>query len=641
MKNLYFFQVNYSYGRTAHLPYTAALLSCYALADERIKNEYRLAEIFFLRDKPESFLEKIENPSFVGFSSYIWNFEFNKKTARLIKEKYPDCVIVFGGHHVVPGGSLLDEEPSIDYLIHGEGEDAFRRLMLVSLGLDIAADIPGVSYRSENGVVTNPSVIKNEEFIDEPSPYLEGYFDKILADYPEKDFMGLIETTRGCPNSCTYCDWSNMKSRIRKFPIQRVFDEIKWIGEHHILGLGSADSNFGIFERDEEITDYIVKTYLEYGYPKGYQTSYAKNSNDRIFRIGQKLEQYHLSKGITLSFQSMSDTVLENIGRKNISIAHYSELMNMYNAAGIATYTELILGMPGETYESFSSGIGRLLGLGQHNSIYIHNCEWLPCAVMGTPEYVEKFGIETSRILLNQPHIEPDGNDTVMEFSNLVVATKTMTREDWMNMNMLSFTVQAFHHMGVLQLFALYLHNEQDVDYLDFYEAIKTFLVSDSVVMKKAVGNMLGKLKSVAYEEKDASFVIQEDNFGRVHWPLEEYLFLSAVDCLDDLFEEIKPLLETFPYGENVFEELFSFQKAMIKRPFYAGGEINYGFNFCEYFRGALASKKILLKSGNYSADIRAVCYNEKIRWAKEVAWFGRKDKKNIYINDCTERENG
>ena len=96
-----------------------------------------------------------------------------------------------------------------------------------------------------------------------------------------------------------------------------------------------------------------------------------------------KLEKAGLNKGITLSFQSMSDDVLRNIGRENISIEYYSELMELYNNAGVATYTELILGLPGETYESFVDGIDRLLSLGQHNSIYIHNCEWLPCSIMG------------------------------------------------------------------------------------------------------------------------------------------------------------------------------------------------------------------------------------------------------------------
>lgn len=641
MKNLYFFQVNYSYGRTAHLPYTAALLSCCALADERIKSEYELKEIFFLRGRPDGFLNKIENPAFVGFSSYIWNFEFNKAMAKLIREKYPDCVIVFGGHHVAPGGELLRTENYIDYLIHGEGEEAFRRLMLSSLGLDTPSGIPGVSYRDGDRIVTNPSVIKNDEFIDEPSPYLEGYFDKILADYPDKDFMALIETTRGCPNSCSYCDWSNMKSRIRKFPLERVKAEIRWISEHHILGLGSADSNFGIFERDEEITDCIVGMFLENGYPKGYQTSYAKNSNERIFRIGCKLEKYRLSKGITLSFQSMSDGVLENIGRKNIPTESYSRLMEMYNAADIATYTELILGLPGETYDSFSSGIYRLLNLGQHNSIYIHNCEWLPCSVMGNPDYVEKYGIKTSRILLNQPHIEPDANDQIPEYSNLVTATKSMTSDDWIDMNMISFIVQCFHHMGILQLFALYLHFAQGVAYRDFYEGLRAWLENDCVSVRDDINKIREKLSSVAHGEKDALFVITDARFGNVRWPLEEYLFLAVTDRLGEFFDEIGEYLSRYSYGANVFDSLLFFQKEMIKRPFFRGEEISVPYNYCEYFRSLLAGRPAELKRGNYSVTIPAEYYDDKKIYAKYVAWFGRKDKKNIYLFEAEERRNG
>ena len=492
-QNIYMLQVNFPYGKTAHLPYTAAALMSYAMADEAVRGRYALKDIFFLREPPERLLAKIEDPSVVGFSSYIWNFEYNKYIAREIKKRYPDCVTIFGGHHVAPGGALLEECPWIDYLIHGEGEEAFRRLLLCAAGLGSPERIGGISYRTPEGVATTPGEpLGSGDVIDYPSPYLNGYFDRILAENPDKTFMALIETTRGCPNSCSYCDWSNMKSRIRRFPLERVFSEIRWISEHHIYGLGSADSNFGIFERDEQITDYIIEMYLKNGFPKGYQTSYAKNSNERIFRIGCALEKYCLSRGITLSFQSMNEETLANIGRKNIPTSHYRELMAMYNAAGISTYTELILGLPGETPKSFSEGIDALLRLGQHHTIYIHNCEWLPCSVMGSPAYVEKYRIRTSRIPLNQPHIEGEFADGITEYSNLVTATYSMTEQDWIAMNLFSFTVQCFHHMGLFQLFALFLYNEYGVGYADFYEHTLHWLLRSDNAAAAAVAVAAG-----------------------------------------------------------------------------------------------------------------------------------------------------
>ena len=638
-RNIYMLQVNYPYGNTAHLPYTAAALMSYAMNDEAVSSRFELKDIFFLREPPEQLIEKIEDPSVVGFSSYIWNFEYNKYIARRIKERFPDCVTVFGGHHVTPGGGLLEECPYIDYLIHGEGEEAFRRLLLCTAGIGCVEDIGGISYRGARGVVTTPgSPLGTGDTIDYPSPYLTGYFDKILAENKDKVFMALIETTRGCPNSCTYCDWSNMKSRIRKFPLERVFSEIRWISEHRIFGMGSADSNFGIFERDEQITDYIIEMYLKNGFPKGYQTSYAKNSNDRIFRIGCALEKYSLSKGITLSFQSMSDEVLANIGRKNISVEHYKELMEMYNAAGISTYTELILGLPGETRQSFSEGIDRLLCLGQHNSIYIHNCEWLPCSVMASPDYVEKYKIRTSRIPLNQPHIEGAIPDGITEYSNLITSTYSMTDRDWISMNLFSFTVQCFHHLGLFQLFSLFLHNEYGVGYSDFYERTLRWLQSSDNSAAKAVATVEKRLKDIADGVPGTEFVIADDRFGTVRWPFEEYIFLCTVWDLDAFYEDAKTFLSGFFDDGVLFDELLRFQRAMIKRPSYGGGTVVSEYDFESYFINTLKNKRVPLVRKKHEMKIDARYFDDWVEYAKIVAWFGRKDNRSIYLEERADR---
>ena len=122
---------------------------------------------------------------------------------------------------------MLEECSYIDYLLHGEGEIVFRRLLRSLINLDNAEEIPGISMRTESGIITNPEMISTE--CNYPSPYLKGYFDDIIKENPDTDFMALIETSRGCPNSCAYCDWSNMKSKIRKFPLERIYGEIEWL----------------------------------------------------------------------------------------------------------------------------------------------------------------------------------------------------------------------------------------------------------------------------------------------------------------------------------------------------------------------------------------------------------------------------
>lgn len=624
--------MNYPYGKSAHLPYTAGQLAAYAFADKDVDDNYSLENIFFLREPVDGVLAKIENPSVVAFSTYIWNCNYNKEAARRIKEKYPECVIVFGGHHVAPGGGMLEECPYIDYLLHGEGEVIFRRLMRALIGLDNAEEIPGISMRTQSGILSNPEMISGE--CDFPSPYLNGYFDKILAENPDTDFMALIETSRGCPNSCAYCDWSSMKSKIRKFPIERIYKEIEWVRDNRVYGLGSADSNFGMFKRDEEITDKIIEANKSVGRPVGFQTSYAKNSTQTVFNIGLKLERSGMNKGITLSFQSMCKDVLKNIGRENISIEYYSELMELYNNAGVATYTELILGLPGETYESFTNGIDQLLNLGQHNSIYIHNCEWLPCSIMGQKDYVERYKIGVSHIPLNQPHREPDKNDTIPEWSKVVTSTYSMTNDDWKKMNLFSFAVQCYHHMGILQFFALYLYNEGLCSYKEFYSSLLEFILSDSeTVAGRAFAQIEKYLDCVLNETGTLSCA--DERFGKVLWPFEEYAYLCTVYEIDKFYDEMTDFLSRFGIEENVFNQLIAFQRIMPKRPFEENITLELSYDFLGYFLDSLDGKKTALEKAENTLTVEAKPFKSWEEFSKKVAWYGRKDSNSTYIKQA------
>ena len=630
--------MNYSYGKSAHIPYTAGQLSAYALADKDVADSFCLEEIFFLREPIDKLLEKIENPAVAAFSTYIWNCNYNKEVARRIKEKYPECVVIFGGHHVAPGGGLLEECPYIDYLLHGEGEVIFRRLLRSLIGLDTASDIPGISMRTAEGIISNPEMISTE--CDFPSPYLNGYFDKILKENPDTEFMALIETSRGCPNSCAYCDWSSMKSKIRKFPIERIYGEIEWVRDNRVHGLGAADSNFGMFRRDEEITDKIVEIKKETGLPVGFQTSYAKNSTQTVFNIGMKLEKAGLNKGITLSFQSMSDDVLRNIGRENISIEYYSELMELYNNAGVATYTELILGLPGETYESFVDGIDRLLSLGQHNSIYIHNCEWLPCSIMGQKNYVKKYKIGTSHIPLNQPHREPEDGDDIPEWSSVVTSTYSMTNEEWKKMNLFSFAVQCYHHMGILQFFALYLYNEGLCSYKEFYSSLLGFISDNPETVAGRVFSKIGRhLDSVLSETGTLSCA--DERFGKVLWTFEEYAYLCTIYEIDRFYDEISSFLSSFGIEKEIFAQLLEFQRRMPKRPFTEQVSIDLSYDFLGYFLKALDGGHIPLEKTENTVTAQARPFNSWADFARIVAWYGKKDSNSTYIKQAhSERRN-
>ena len=142
-------------------------------------------------------------------------------------------------------------------------------------------------------------------------------------------------------------------------------------------------------------------------------------------------------------------------------------------------------------YKEVCDGVDELLRLGQHNSIYFHNCEWLPCSIMGQKDYVDKYKIKTSHIPLHQPHREADDSDEIPEDSCVVTSTYSMTTDDWKKMNLFSAIVHSCHHMGLLQFFALYLCNEGICSYKEFYSSLLEFALSNS---ETVIGSVFCKI---------------------------------------------------------------------------------------------------------------------------------------------------
>lgn len=633
-KNVYMVQPNYLYGKTAHIPYAVGTIVAYAMSRPDVTEKFAFKEIIFLREDINSLVERMEKPFLVGFSTYLWNFEYNKALARKVKEKFPDCVTVFGGHHISNGGEMLVEYDFIDVLCHGEGEEVFSKLLLALDKGESLDTVPNISYR-DNGEIkeTYKEVYTSCDY---PSPYLSGCFDKIMEEHPDFEYIFLFESNRGCMFNCAYCDWGHLRSKLRCFPEERVKAEFRWMCDKKIDFCGCADANFGILERDAGFIDTLIELKKETGYPKKFQASYAKNNTDRIFEISRKLSENSMNKGVTLAFQTLSDDALEYVGRKNISVDSYRELLCRYNAEKIPTYTELILGLPGETYDSFASGIDSLMSAGQHHAIYIHDCEWLPGSAMGSKEYMEKYKIRPSKILLNQPHMESPKNDGIREYSHIVTSTCSMSSADWVRMNIFSYTVQCFHHMGLLEFFAIYLHNEKGIPYRSFYEQFIEFMLSNTDTV---CGSTFSYIKKRLEEilEDIGSLVMWDERFGDVEWPFEEYAYLNIVYEAEKFYNEVAAFLKTFDIREDIFSQLLDYQRNMIKIPFKKDFELNQDYDFPSYFKASFSGEKENLK--NVSCNLKMKDENVIESWqeyARYFVWYGRKDNKNFYDGEIT-----
>ena len=472
-KNVYLMQVNYSVyfrGTVQYwLPYSVGCLMATAQAHEAITDNFNQI-LLHRREDPDDIVSSMDDPACVAFSMYVWNSNYQLVVAKKVRERFPDCVIVFGGPSAVPEHS---EQGLCDVYVDGEGELQYVDVLYEIINGDLK---PGERKMTRiDGLATLPS------------PYLAGVFDDLIAQYPECTWQATVETDRGCPYQCTFCDWGSLThTKIRKYDMTKVQAEIDWIIANPIVYVFVANGNFGVFpDRDIPIAR-MLRAAADHpdSQLESVNVQYLKNNTETALIVERTLNG--LGKGITLSRQSNNGMVLEAIKRKNLSTEKFANLIELSNYYNVPNYTEFILPLPLETLDTFKSGICQTLTEGQHNSIDVWPASVLPKAEMGSPDYMSKYGLVTVPVSnysqysgqSDADHVDYTDGDTT-EITDVVIETNTMQRSEVLEAWCFIWVVSRFHFCGYSQIISRYLHGKHDVSYIDFYNGILEAILSD------------------------------------------------------------------------------------------------------------------------------------------------------------------
>lgn len=630
MKNVYLIQPNNSLSDSLFLPYAVGSIAAYAFRDDEIRSSCRLCNFIYKKQPAHEVLAAMSEPFAVGFSCYMWNVEYNLMLAEEIKNSFPDAVIIFGGPQIPDDTEYLEKYGFIDILIHGEGEIAFTAVLKHLLSGTPMQTTDNISFRENGKPVKTPhsAVCSLDSF---PSPYSEGLFDGIINDPANAgiQFDAIIETNRGCPYKCIYCCWAGNKDTFRKFPDERIKQDLEWIAKNRISYCICADSNFGILERDEKIADYIIELKNQYGYPQKFETTAAKNKDDLLFNINKKLDSANLNRGISVAVQSMSETVLEIIGRKNMPVDNLAEQLERYRKAGMYTYTDIILGLPGETFESFSKGLFDVIEAGQHYSININRCEFLPNTPMYTEEFRKKYGIKTIRSFLCQNHSKIARDMRFGSRSDLVVETNTMSRSDWRKAIRLSVCVQSFHCLGLLRFAAIYLRKSCGVSYRDFYMSLFGYIETSNGFIKNTLDYVCASVDEFLAHNGNLSFA--DKRFGDIYWPFEEALFLCLVCDAEEFYREIGGYFRACGYADNIaFNDLFNYQRSIISAPGICENTLTFEYDWPEFFDAMFDPALTEPKKQNVTLTLSADNSKNKEEYARHTVWYGKRSNKTV-----------
>lgn len=439
------------------IPYSIGCLWSYSLQFDWVKEYFNLKDLIFTREEISSLLDRIVEPKICGFSCYVWNEQYCLTVAKAIKERWPTCVIVFGGPQV---HTDTLKHTFVDNVILGEGEEAWVTI------LDSILYNKPIKQIFANQRMSDLTI---------PSPYTSKVFDQIVKNNPDAVWQMTIETNRGCPYQCTFCDWGSLTySKIKKFSIERVQGDLTWAANNPVTYIYCADANFGIFkDRDLEIANIISET-LKDSVVDTVNLQYAKNSTEIVFEIAKILGKFN--RGVTVSLQSLNIDTLTEVKRKNLKINDTSNLLNIANKNNILTYTELILGLPEETLESWKQGLANLLELGQHQSIEVWFAQVLKNSEMATLNYRLKNNIKTITVhdyfaMYNDPA------ETINEYIDIINQTNTMSTEELIEAYMYAWLVIHFHVSGYTQIYAKFAR-ANGISYQTFNDKLYNEVIS-------------------------------------------------------------------------------------------------------------------------------------------------------------------
>jgi len=285
-------------------------------------------------------------PQVIGFSCYIWNIEATKQLVRLVKEGLPEAVIVLGGPEVsYNAADILQEEPLVQYVVAGEGEEPLAMLLNCLYHGANTQYITGVNCRTADGLITAPPYVTGNE---PPSPYKEQYLHAL------KGRIAYLETSRGCPYSCAFC--LSGFSQVRYFNLERAKKELLLLANSGTQTVKLVDRTFNANRaRAMELISFILGEY-GVGIPKGvcFHFEIAGDILDEATISLLAAAPVGLIQ-VEIGMQSFNAETLQAINRRTNVERLQQNIRQIIANGNIHVHLDLIAGLPYEDLSSFAA----------------------------------------------------------------------------------------------------------------------------------------------------------------------------------------------------------------------------------------------------------------------------------------------
>jgi hypothetical protein len=412
-----------------------------------------------------------EKPDLFCSSHYIWNDSFLTDQLNRIKSQVShDTIFIAGGPSIDVNinPDFFSIKPFADYTIYGAGEVAFADIVesILQNKKLIAFNTSNVAWFDKQ---KNKPVIADFKYVPQlsKSPYTsnEDLFSRMIKKEQSKGVTIVLpyDLTRGCPYSCTFCDWNSGLTNKTTRRKNSYKDEIDLFQKLNITGIYLSDANVGQYQEDIDMIEYMGNKNIHEnaGFKiDGNFSKLRKENNLKIYHLLAKGNLITDYAGFTISVQDINKTILENIDRPDVGwdvhLSMIKELKQSYPK--ISSKVQLIQGLPGQTVESWRETLREISK--NDLSLQIFISELLPASPAARDKsYQEKFKFSytTSTRFNGEDYFQATFPESCVSF----------TKKDFVKMTVLS------HIYATLTQF-----RQQSIAFFDLEKVVDEFLVS-------------------------------------------------------------------------------------------------------------------------------------------------------------------
>lgn len=413
-------------------------------------------------------------PDIFGVSLYVWNYEKTLELCRWVKHQWPHCLIITGGPHQYfkHHKNWFSKHAFLDASLPSEvyGEIAITDI-LDNLRADNTVDwnlVEQMRYpsRDRTMILHSSKATYKRDFKWNYSAFacqrreLDEYV-KHFRSHCDRPLHCKIETTRGCPYECTFCDWGGgVGTKVIAKSLESVKQDLDVLLAYDVASIYVCDANFGINgDRDVSIVQYLADRKRESTKPFPYVQygGFAKTNRhfDYLKQIFTIEAENNMSYVYKISQQTFDLEILNDIKRTDLrsnehwDLAQYLRKNYAYDAS-----VELIMGLPGMTLSKWYKEFDKPFD----ENVIVRAYPWhlLPEAESYSPEYRQKFGLGTAQKRHNN-------SEWIMP-SEIVVEASSYSRQDYCEMMVVYAIYMLFTQSGIYRNSIKYLlknHNSR------------------------------------------------------------------------------------------------------------------------------------------------------------------------------------